>query len=218
VTLAEVEARLTRVWVEGPPGPAAHLRLAPSPRPGWQAGELSPTARTGAAIVLVFDGERGASVLLTVRTRGLPHHAGQVSLPGGGVDAGETIEQAALREAHEEVGIDPRRVRVLGALTPLYIPVSRFNLYPVVAAVDGRPAWRPSPHEVDSVLEVAIDELADPAALRWERLERPSGGFDVPVYRIHGERLWGATAMIVTEFLCAIGLDPDPGPIPRSGR
>ena len=89
-------------------------------------------------------------------------HGGQVSLPGGVVDPGETFEQAALREAHEEVALPLDEVRVLGALTPLDIPVSGFRLHPIVATRASRPLLTPSDGEVARILEIGVDELLDP--------------------------------------------------------
>ena len=92
-------------------------------------------------------------------------HGGQVSLPGGVVEPGETFEQAALREAHEEVALPLDGVRVLGALTPLDIPVSGFRLHPIVAVTNARPTLTPADGEVAHILEIGVDDLLDPATL-----------------------------------------------------
>lgn len=217
--LAELVRRVERGMEAGLPGPAAQLRLAPTPRPGWEPGRLEDSARTGAGLVLLFPAPAGdeadaGHVLLTERTSRLPNHAGQISLPGGGVDADETIEEAALREAHEEVGIDAATVRLLGRLTPIYIPVSRFNLFPVVGVVERRPRWVEAPAEVARVLEPTPERLADPAHVRWERRQRPWGELDIPYLAYDGVQVWGATGMILAEFLTLVGLPPDPGPRP----
>jgi len=93
------------------PGLEAQMRFAPFPvRPGWQAGYFPADARAAAALLLVYPNEAGIAVPLTVRHRGLARHAGQISLPGGATDPGETLVQAALREAEEEIGVDPASV------------------------------------------------------------------------------------------------------------
>lgn len=135
-------------------------------------------------------------------------HTGQVSLPGGSVDVGETFEDAALREAQEEVGVDTRRVSLVGRLTPLHIPVSQFLLHPVVGVADARPVFQTAEWEVARLLEVPITLLADPGTMRTERRERQSLGnvveVEVPYFAVDGEKVWGATAMILAEFLAVI--------------
>lgn len=140
---------------------------------------------------------------------GLRRHTGQVSLPGGSVDAGESIEMAALREASEEVGVPPASVRLLGRLTPLHIPVSGFLLHPVVGVADERPPFLPAEWEVARILEVSISRLRDRTLLKHERQTRQRDGraieVDVPYFDADGEKVWGATAMVLAEFLALIG-------------
>ena len=135
-------------------------------------------------------------------------HTGQVSLPGGGVDPGESIETAALREASEEIGVPPASVRVLGRLTPLHIPVSRFLLHPVVGVTDARPAFQRAEFEVARILEVPIPMLTDPARLGRLRQLRDVNGrtieLNAPSFDIEGEQVWGATAMVLAEFLAVL--------------
>jgi 8-oxo-dGTP pyrophosphatase MutT (NUDIX family) len=188
------------------PGTAAQLRLAPQPRPGWDPGRIPDDGRPSAGLLLVYPRDEAAHVLLTVRRADLPDHAGQVSLPGGAVDPGETLEQCALREAEEEVGAAPAEIRLLGALTPLHIPVSNFNLHPFVGAAARRFDWRPQESEVARVLEVPVEHLLDPVVARREVRVFKGVEYDVPYLEIHGEKLWGATAMVVAEFLALLEL------------
>ena len=108
----------------------------------------------------MFPIDRHAHVVLTVRADRV-RHGGQVSLPGGVVEPGETFEQAALREAHEEVALAAEGVEFVGPLTPLDIPVSGFRLHPIVAAAAERPALDPADGEVARILEVDVDALFD---------------------------------------------------------
>jgi len=149
-----------------------------------------------------------AHIVLTVRGD-TPRHAGQVSLPGGVVEPGETFEQAALREAHEEVALDVSAVRVIGALTPLDIPVSGFRLYPVVGTTDAQPCLTPANGEVAHILEIALQDLLDPARTGRSRRERDGMALTVPAFRIGDHEIWGATAMVLAEFLTLLGW---PGP------
>lgn len=210
MTLDDAIHILEAGFADGTPGSDAQLRMAPRPRPGWEPGVLPDDARLGAALLLLYPRGGNACVLLTKRPTSMEFHAGQVSLPGGGVESGETLEDAALREADEEVGLQRDAARTLGRLSPLHIPVSGFNLHAVVAITPTRPAWTPSAREVERVLEVPITDLVDPECQVHDVFERPAGTFDVPYFAIEGERVWGATAMILAEFLTLLGHPPDP--------
>ena len=144
--------------------------------------------------------------MLTVRQPTLRAHSGQVSLPGGALDAGETPEDGARREAREEVGVDVPDV--LGRLTPLYVPPSGFSVWPVVAALAARPAFRPQEAEGAAVVEAPVALFVDPAARR--RSPRALHGnpdaavFDVPFFAVGGHEVWGATAMMLAEFAAVV--------------
>jgi 8-oxo-dGTP pyrophosphatase MutT (NUDIX family) len=141
---------------------------------------------------------------LTVRASGLRRHAGQVSLPGGATDPGETLAEAALREAHEEIGVDPARVRILGELTPVHVLVSGFTLHPLVGITDERPAFTLAAHEVDEVIEVSVDDLQDASAIRQGTRTRGGIAIEYPYFDLMGHQVWGATAMILGEFICLL--------------
>lgn len=179
--------------------------MAPSPRIGWDPYSVPAGLRDAAVLLLLYPGDDRLHVPLTVRGSALRKHTGQVSLPGGSVDEGESIEAAALREAAEEIGTTPAAVDVLGRLTPLHIPVSGFLLHPVVGVARERPAFRPAPWEVARLLEVPLDRLRDPAIIARETRTRERDGatlaVDVPYFAIDGEKVWGATAMVLAEFL-----------------
>lgn len=206
-----LETRVSRALAGPLPGVKAQVRFAPRPRPGWRPGFGPGDSRPAAGLLLLFPVGGEAHILLTVRASHLPSHAGQVSLPGGAVEPGETIEAAALREAQEEVGLDPAPVRVLGRLTPLHIPVSGFMLHPVVGVTDAQPALQPADCEVERLLIVNLDELLDPARCLSRRVYREDRGeVEIPYIDVHGAELWGATAMILSEFLWLVAPDPPP--------
>jgi 8-oxo-dGTP pyrophosphatase MutT (NUDIX family) len=166
--------------------------------------------RPAAALLLIYPVDAIIHVLLTVRSRDLPNHRGQISLPGGLVEEEESLRSAALREAREEVGLVPELVHVLGSLSAVFIPVSGFILHPFVGTVRERPKLRPSPHEVERLLEVPLAELLDPARLHVESRVLLGRDARVPYFDLEGEKLWGATAMVLAEFLWILGAPPAP--------
>lgn len=200
-TWPDLESRL-RVRLAGPlPGVEAQRRMAPTPRPGWHPDRQAGQARNAAGLVLLFPIEDRVHLLLTVRSSQLPSHAGQVSLPGGAVEAGESIEDAALREAHEEIGVDPGDVRVLGRLTPLHIPVSGFVLHPIVGVADARPSYRLAHSEVEKLVEPSLDALLDPECVKYGPSTWDGVAREVPYFALDGLVVWGATAMVLAEFI-----------------
>ena len=204
-SLAELETVLRERLSGTLPGLDAQRRFMPTPpRSGWQPGEFPADARIAAGLLLIYPGTCGASIPLTVRASGLKRHAGQISLPGGATDPGETLAQAALREAHEEIGVDPARVRVLGELTPVHVLVSGFTLHPVVGVTDACPAFRPAAHEVEEVLEVSLADLQDASRIRTGFRTREGVAVEYPYFDLLGHQVWGATAMILGEFICLL--------------
>jgi 8-oxo-dGTP pyrophosphatase MutT (NUDIX family) len=195
--IAQLEEALQRPL----PGADAHARVAPRPRREWPPGFNPTRVRHAAGLLLVFPIDGTAHILLTLRADTLGRHGGQVSLPGGVIEPGETFEQAALREAHEEVGLAADGVRVLGALTPLDIPVTGFRLHPIVAAKAMQPTLAPEGGEVARILEIAIDDLLDRSCLVTAERERDGRPMIVPAFAIAGTEIWGATAMVLAEFL-----------------
>jgi 8-oxo-dGTP pyrophosphatase MutT (NUDIX family) len=206
--LAILEAVLRERLSGTLPGLDAQLRFMPTPpRQGWTPGEFPSDARAAAGLLLLYPGKQGPSVPLTVRASGLRRHAGQISLPGGATDPGETLHQAALREAYEEIGVDPARVRILGELTPVYVLVSGFTLHPVVGITDDCPSFAPAAHEVQEVLEVSIADLQDASRIRRATRTREGLAIEYPYFDLLGHQVWGATAMILGEFICLLQAD-----------
>jgi 8-oxo-dGTP pyrophosphatase MutT (NUDIX family) len=213
VTFDTAVARLKAGLEVELPGSLAQAHMAPLPTRQWPRGLSPARARDAAGLLLVFPKRReetflpdrdAAHIILTVRADGL-RHGGQVSLPGGVVDPGETFEQAALREAHEEVALPLEDVHVLGALTPLDIPVSGFRLHPIVAMRASRPLLTASDSEVARILEVSVDDLLDAGHFVTTQRQRDGVSLTVPAFRIANVEIWGATAMVLAEFLALLG-------------
>jgi 8-oxo-dGTP pyrophosphatase MutT (NUDIX family) len=201
----ELEATLRERLAGTLPGLEAQRRFMPTPpRAGWKPGEFPSDARIAAGLLLLYPGEHGPSIPLTVRASTLRRHAGQISLPGGATDRGETLVQAALREAHEEIGVDPARVRILGELTPVHVLVSGFTLHPIVGITDELPEFRPAVHEVAKVIEVSIADLQDASSIRQGTRTREGVAIEYPYFDLKGHQVWGATAMILGEFICLL--------------
>ena len=145
------------------PGPMVGSRFEPHPRPWRHYDAAPPDARPAAVLLLLYPHEGQWHLPLTLRPAHLAAHAGQVSLPGGAVEPGETTAAAALREFHEELGDDGRPIELLGTLSPLYVQASNYLVTPWVAAAASRPQFAANATEVEEVLEVPLAHLLDPA-------------------------------------------------------
>ena len=189
------------------PGHDAHAEMAPFP--SRAAAETLSTelngGRPAATLVLLYPGAEGeARFVLTVRHGALRDHAGQVSLPGGRLEPGETPEDAARREAWEEVGVEPSSLDVLGRLTPIYIPPSRYSVWPIVAVAPERPPFVAQETEVALILDVPLADLLDRGRRQRSTRDAPLGRFEVPFFDLAGHEVWGATAMMLAEFAAVV--------------
>lgn len=185
-----------------------------SVRPRSPAPDAEARARAAATLLAIYPDDAGELVVpLTIRRHDLPSHAGEVSLPGGAVDPGDADEvAAALREAWEEIGLEPDAVRVAGTLDAVWIPVSNFVLRPVVGTVARRPALVPHDAEVASVVELPLDALFDPSIVGVEEFRSATGAWSVRAgaYRWRELRVWGATALTLGMLARVLsGLDED---------
>jgi 8-oxo-dGTP pyrophosphatase MutT (NUDIX family) len=161
-----------------------------------------PDARPSAVLVALADGPEGAEVLLTRRSMHLSNHRGEVSFPGGRLDPGETFEAGALREAHEEVGLDPELVTLVGRLHPISTWVSRSYIVPVVGRISTPVALEGMTSEVDRVLWVPLHDFSRPGTFR-EEWWSISGMGERPIFffELDDETVWGATARMMHQLL-----------------
>jgi|SRR5690606_7316383 8-oxo-dGTP pyrophosphatase MutT (NUDIX family) len=162
-------------------------------------------ARPSAVLLMLYPSSRGASILLIKRTEDGKAHSGQISFPGGKFEeADQELIYTALRETHEEIGIQVASSEVMGRLSPLFIPVSQFKVHPFVAVLDDLPKLHPNPREVENVLALPLRDLLSTDTKTIARITSPTQpGFvrKVPAYQLeNGDVVWGATAMILAEL------------------
>jgi len=184
-----------------------------SPEPWRSLSGEAVDGRPAAVLVPLFEQDGETRVILTVRSDRLRSHRGEVAFPGGRLDPGEEVAEGALREAHEEVGLDPGLVTVVAALTAMPTVSSNTVMTPVVATLEGRPSLVANPDEVDRVFDVALSELVAAHAFHEERWSVPGrrhlsdladGEFPVWFFEVAGETVWGATARTLVELLCLV--------------
>jgi mutator protein MutT len=178
--------------------------LADSP-PGQPIVPTFPDARASAVLVALADGEQGAEVLLTRRSRLLRNHKGEISFPGGRMDPGETPAETALREAHEEVGLDPADVTLFAELDHLSTVVSRSHIVPLVGRLPGVLPLGPASPEVERVIWLPLAELVRPDTYHSERWGRSPTDRLLHFFELEDETVWGATAFMLVDLLTRIG-------------
>lgn len=199
---------------------AAHLDGAPSCAATPRDNDLEildglldvPALRSSAVLLALFEEDGEARITLTRRSGRLSSHRHEVSFPGGRLDEGESPCDGALREAFEEVALDPHVVEVIGHLHPIVTLASSSLINPVVAALPARPTLMAAPDEVARVFDVALADLLAEGVFheeRWRRPERPSprsadGSFPLWFFEVAGEMVWGATGRLLVDLLCLV--------------
>lgn len=207
-------------WSRGGPAPWSHLpesarrvdlgRLASSlaeREPGTSLTGAPPPKRDSAVLIPLWDDSGEAAVILTRRTRAMRSHSGEVSFPGGGQDAGESLWETAVREAEEEIGLPRGLPAPIGELDHLVTFSSQARIHPYVARLDRVPELTPSPIEVDRILAVDLSVLAADGVFHEERWRMPQfdGERAITFFELDGDTVWGATATMLRQLL-VVGL------------
>jgi 8-oxo-dGTP pyrophosphatase MutT (NUDIX family) len=198
------------------------LALAPSQQPfthdelwlvrdldGHVFRSLTPppdaTPRNGAVLALFYPDQADLRLLLTVRSERMTNHRGEVSLPGGGVDPeDQNIHATALRECYEELGIRPETISIWGSLESIYITPSNYRITPLVGFSAVPPLIQSNPAEVSAVLTISLEHLIDPATVITEPWNLRGYDVLVPFFLVDGFKVWGATALILSELVARI--------------
>ena len=187
-------------------------RLSQLPLPGEKSQKLM-LARTqkfklnnkkrktpAAVLILLYPFKDDWLFFLTKRTKTVEHHKGQISLPGGMVEKNEKLASAAVRETYEEIGVKKDNIKIIGSLTPLYVPISNFEIFPFIGWTIKEPKTKMHEKEVERIFKISINEL-----LLKKNMKRKKNMFadlttPIPYFHLDNEMVWGATSMILAEF------------------
>ncbi len=185
------------------PGKVVQYRMAPSERVhNVFPSEKNNLTQTGSVLILIFPKNKKINIVLIQRATYPGVHSNQISFPGGKFEKGDKdLIDTALRETQEEIGVSAKDIRIIGKLTPLFIPVSNIEVYPVVGCISYKPEFKPDKTEVKSIIETQLDYLLRPDIVKKKTTVIQNTNIQIPYFNFNGRHIWGATAMILNEFL-----------------
>lgn len=197
-TIKRISAELSKPL----PGSMAQQKMAPSVRAsGIRTGLASPPPES-AVMLLLFPDKGSLNLVLIKRKTYDGPHSGQVGLPGGKYEpADSSLLDTVMRETEEEIGVNPDHITVIGKLTSLYIPISNLMVFPYVGYTLFRPTFHPNLHEVDYTITAPLGKIFSPQNISLKVIEQDGYPVSAPFFDINGEMVWGATAMILSEFM-----------------
>jgi 8-oxo-dGTP pyrophosphatase MutT (NUDIX family) len=205
---ANIKVRIKELLENGLPGDKAHRLMLPNGR------ELYPAADNlsiqSSVLILLFPDNGTINTCLIRRPPSMRHHGGQIAFPGGRSEPSDKdLVQTALRESYEEIGIDYTQVEIIGRLTPLYVQVSNFTINPFIGWSETLPEFKIDNREVDEIFIVPVGNFLHPATIQLKEVSTMNGTLKVPGFFINQLFIWGATAMIISEFNGIISSLPD---------
>jgi 8-oxo-dGTP pyrophosphatase MutT (NUDIX family) len=186
-----------------PDGWVSEMSSSKLVRPETRPKELAGEGRQAAVMLLIYRGTNNDSLqtVLTRRKDDLQHHPGQISLPGGRHEKDETLEQTALREVEEEIGIDRNSIEILGTLNSIYVPPSDFTVTPFVGWLSEEPAFVLQADEVAELIRVPVNHFLDRSNRRNSSVTSDRKAREVPWFSVQQNQVWGATAIIIDDFI-----------------
>ena len=200
ITINKIAEQIKERLKKPLPGNEAHLTTRIKTKSEVTFPNTQETARPAAVLILLFPFEDEIQFFLTKRTEDVEHHKGQISLPGGIRENDESLNETALRETKEEVGIDSTKIIISGSLTPFFIPVTGYIVHPFIGWCKEKPSTKIHDVEVNQLFSVSITELMDEKTLKAEQWNIRGYDAIVPYYNFEKCKVWGATAAILSEF------------------
>jgi len=195
-----IKARLTELLKNELPGQKAHRLLLPPGRELHPPGDVS-TILQSSVLMLLFPYRGKINTCLIRRPPTMRHHGGQIAFPGGRYeDSDQNLVQTALRESCEEIGTDAERLEILGSLTPLYVQVSNFTINPFVGWSESVPDFKIDAREVEELFILPVEEILHHSKYQVQKVSTIHGIFDAPGFYVDPLFIWGATAMVLSEF------------------
>lgn len=184
------------------PGNAAHQKLMVHRKPVERLGAVSETAKKSAVLLLVYPKNYLLHIVFIQRPIYDGVHSGQIAFPGGKLETfDESISAAAIREANEEIAVNPNAIELMGRLTPIYIPPSNYLVHPFVAFHEDLPSFVPQPSEVKAIIECPIANFMGVESLKTCHLNLGEKKMEVTAFQFEQHIIWGATGMILREFV-----------------
>ena len=206
MSIPDTMCQLAEVLQDHLPGPEIRHTMAPSQRRNNPMAE-DREIRTAGVLMLLYREQYTWHMPLIVRPHYEGPHSGQIALPGGRSEPGDAdLWHTATRESEEEVGVARNVVQKIGSLTPIFIPNSRYEVTPYIGWASGTVQFRPAASEVAEVLHLPLDLLLDPQLTKRDIWTIRGADIEVPYYQFGPHQIWGATAMMLSEFLYCWGV------------
>lgn len=181
-------------------GKSAQMSMMVTPRLPFPKINFDKKGIPAAVLILLFPKNNDWYFYLTKRTDTVDHHKGQISFPGGVVENGESLENAALRETWEEIGVKENKIQLIGALSSFYIPVSGFEMFPYIGWIKEEPKIIIHEKEVDRIISVSLKTFMSDSTQKTKKDTLRGFPVNIPYFDLDNETVWGATSMILAEF------------------